>query len=277
MKLHLHLGAHKTATTHFQKVLEVNRCLYPSNISYIEMEQFRNNVRWKGDCVDLTVCGSYLEEIKNSSPTLVISEENLSGDTGNIHRDLFLYSRIENKLKGLECFTKAFDDIEIWFSVRSMDGFIPSVFCESLRHHRYRKFEGVYAGNYTQIWFPVIQSICRLFPNSRINVIRYENYTTILPLVIERIFGENEGWDYLKDERPRPSMNHYACKLMASLGPVIPGSVSSKLVQRLSRLLNDNNIGHKFAPFNQKQVDDLLKLYEKDIKAIKQIEQVFVY
>lgn len=277
MKLHLHLGAHKTATTHFQKVLEVNRCLHPNNISYIEMEQFRNNVRWEDDCVDFTVCGSYLDKVKNSSPTLLISEENLIGYSTDIFSDLFLYSSMENRIKSLECFTQGFDEIEVWFSIRSMDGFLPSVYCEALKHKRYRKFEGVYAGNYTQIWLPVIQSICRLFPNSRINVIRYENYTIILPLMVERIFGGNEGWDYLKDERPRPSMNHYACKLMASLGPVVPGRISSYLVQGLSRLLNDNNIGHKFAPFNQKQVDDLLKLYEKDIKAIKQIEQVFVY
>lgn len=277
MKLHLHLGAHKTATTHFQKVLEVNRCFYYDNISYIEMEEFRSNLRWKGGRVDFPSCGAYLNEIKGSCSTLVISEENLSGEAKDIYKNLFLYSEIENRLDSFRTFTQDFDEIEVWFSIRSMDSFLPSIYCESLKHWRYKKFAKVYAGNYTQTWLPVIKSIRRVFPNARINVIRYDNYMAVLPSVIKRIFGENENWDYLEESRLRASMNHYACNLTPPGMRFIPAKISSRMLQGLSNLLNTNNLGHKFSPFNQQQVDGFLSVYEKDINVIKQMKQVFVY
>ena len=273
----MHLGAHKTATTHFQKVLEVNRCLHPSNISYIEMEQFRSNLRWKNGRVDVTSCGAYLDEIKRSCSTLVISEENLSGEAKDIYKNLFLYSDIENRLSSLGEFTQDFDEIEVWFSIRSMDGFLPSIYCESLKHWRYRKFDKVYAGNYSQTWLPVIKSIRRVFPKARINVIRYENYKSALPLVIKKIFGKSENWDTLEGSRPRESMNHYACNLMPPGMKFIPAKISSRTLQGISNLLNDNNLGYKFAPFNQQQVDGLLDVYTKDINVIKKMKQVFLY
>lgn len=277
MKLHLHIGAHKTATTHFQNVLEANRHLYHCNIHYLCTEELRNNLRWSNGRVDLTSCELYLDKIRSLSPTLVISEENLSGETKDIYKQLFSYSDIENRLNSFREFTQDFDEIEVWFGIRSMDGFLPSIYSESLRHWPYKEFEKVYARNYSQIWLPVIKSIRQVFPNARINVIRYENYMAALPLVIERIFGSNKNWEYLEGERPRTSMNHYACKLMQTGHFFIPAKISSRVIQNLSNLLDDKNIGYKFAPFNQNQVDEFLGIYSKDINAIRQLENVFVY
>jgi hypothetical protein len=277
MKLHLHLGAHKTGTTHFQEVLKVNSGLYDSRVSYIEMEEFRRNLQWKNDWVDFASCGPYLDKIKGSNSTLLISEENLTGETKDIYRDLFLYSNLEKRVGSFRKFTEDFGDIEVWFSIRSMDGFLPSIYCESLRHWKYKKFNKVYGNNLNQSWLPVIKRIRHIFPKARINVIRYENYMMVLPEVVNRIFGDNEQWDYLKEERPRASMNHYACGLMSNIGPYIPASISPRLLQGLSNFLDDFGVGHKFSPFNKKQIDDFSNLYKKDINAIKQLEQVFVY
>jgi len=277
LKLHLHLGAHKTATTHFQNVLEANRHLYHDGITYVAMEEFRNNMRRTKNGIDFGSSGPYLNKIKALSQTLVISEENLSGETKDIYKELFLYSSMEDRLNDFKRFTQDFEKVEIWFSVRSMDGFLPSIYCEALRHFPYKSFNEVYGMNYSQIWLPVIQSICRAFPNSKVNVISHENYTSVLPEVIKQIFGENENWNYLDDVRPRAAMNHYACKLMGLGVGCLPTKFSSGLTQVISNMLDKNNIGYKFAPFNKKEVDGFLRIYEKDLKAIELIEQVVVY
>jgi hypothetical protein len=277
LKLHLHVGAHKTATTHFQYVLEANQHLYHSDIKYIRMKELRNNLRWHNGCIDIASCGTYLDKIMTSSPTLVVSEENLSGETKDIYKQQFSYSDIENRLASFKGFTQGFDEIEVWFGIRSMGGFLPSIYCESLRYGGFKKFEEVYAKNYTQIWLPVIKSIRHVFPSSRINVIKYENYSASLPSIIERIFGENKNWEYLEGERPRPSMNHYACNMMEVGACLIPQKISPYVVQGLSNLLDNNGMGHKFAPFNENQMDEFLNIYLKDIKAIKQLENIIVY
>lgn len=277
MKLHLHLGAHKTATTHFQKVLEVNRHLYRPDISYVSMEEFRRNLKWKSGRVDFEVCGLYLDEIKELNSTVIISEENLIGESTDIYKDLFLYSRLKRRVGSLAKFTQNFDEIEVWFSVRSLDSFLPSIYCEALRHHRFKKFKTVYSQNYSQTWLRVVKSIRQVFPTARINVVRYENYVSVLPSIIMRVFGDNEGWDFLHEERPRSSMNHFACQLMPLISWGLSAKMSSRAVQGVSNLLDGNNMGYKFAPFNQVDIDKFRTIYERDIKAIKQMEQVVVY
>ena len=277
MKLHLHFGAHKTATTHFQNVLEANRELYDSNTNYICSKEIRKKLRWSNDRVNLKASQPYLTDIKQSSTKLIISEENLSGETKDIYRQLFLYSNLEKRLNSFKCFTKSFDEVEIWFGIRSMDGFLPSIYCESLRHWPYNKFNNVYAKNYNQTWLPVIKRIKNIFPDSRINVIRHEHYMDNLPSIIKRIFDTNELWDYLEDERPRVSMNHYAINLMNVAHFFIPSVFFSSTVQNISDLMYKNNIGYKFTPFSQTQIDDFLDIYLKDINQIKQLDNVFVY
>ena len=273
----MHLGAHKTATTHFQSVLEANRHLYHDHSTYVGMEEFRNNVRRTKGGIDFASSAPFLNKIKALSSTLIISEENLSGETKDIYDALLLYSNLEDRLNDFKRFTQDFEEVEIWFSVRSMDSFLPSIYCEALRHFPYKSFKEVYGMNYSQTWLRVIQSICRVFPNSKVNVIRYENYASALPEVIKRIFGENKNWDYLDDVRPRAAMNHYACKLMGLGVGCLPARLSSALTQAVSNALNRNNIGYKFSPFNKKQIDGFLRIYEKDIKAIGLIERVVVY
>lgn len=278
MKLHLHLGAHKTATTHFQRVLKENRHLYCERVKYIEMEEFRENLKWSNGKIDYDLCGKYLNQLKETSlETLVISEENLSGETKDIYKQLFLYSDIEKRLGSLSKFTQSFDQIEIWFSVRSMDGFLPSIYCESLRHWPFRKFGEVYSGNYEQIWLPVIKEIRRAFPKVRINIVRYENYMKSLPDVIDRIFSENTQWEYLSKEKHRVGINHYACEFIKVFRFILPRNKTSKLIQYLSDFFDRHGIGYKFSPFNRSQVKKLLEVYERDVKAIGGLQDVHIY
>ena len=133
MKLHLHIGAHKTATTHFQNVLATNQYLYPIGYKYIPMTDFRRNVtRLIGN--KMNDFKPYLDEaIKDSPDVIIVSEENICGETKDIFECDYLYPRLESRLTSMVNFIEAFDEVEGWFSIRAMDTFLPSMYCEYLR------------------------------------------------------------------------------------------------------------------------------------------------
>lgn len=156
MKLHLHLGAHKTATTHFQNVLDENRSLYEHNAYYVSMQEFRNNVTHANNFLNPS-CNSEVDSYLNKlteieQQILIISEENIIGQTEEMYRSDCLYNSAEKRLNRLNAFISKFSDVCIWFSIRSMDTFIPSMYCEYLLHYRYKRFSEVFSRQYAQSW-----------------------------------------------------------------------------------------------------------------------------
>lgn len=279
MKLHLHLGAHKTATTHFQNVLEANRCLYPEDTSYVSMQALRDHLVWgRNNILVWKKSGNYLESLLSSpGKTLVISEENIAGETKDVFTHNSLYEKLEKRLSSLGRFTSKFDETEIWFSIRAIDSFLPSIYCEALKHFPYRRFNQVYKGQTELSWVPVIEQISRAFPHSRINILRYENYMELLPKVIYRIFKCNREWDYLVDERPLSSLNHRALMLMDNLRFVLPRRIPRKIIQNLSSKFDDWGFGEKFSPYSELERKHLYDLYQSDISIIRKIDNVVVY
>lgn len=272
MKLHLHLGAHKTATTHFQSVLEQNRDIYEKNACYISMEEFRANVTYAGKIINpycYSEVDSYLNklsEVKHQS--LIVSEENIIGDIKHIYHSKKLYVDLENRLDRLNDFVSKFSDVDIWLSIRSMDTFIPSMYCESLLHWRYRNFGKVFSGQYAHSWVPVILAIRKALPSVTINVIPYESYREILPKWLEIVTGVKSGWNLMQDDRPRSSFNSLAVKMLFYANPFIPQNKTSLFMEAVSNYLFRIGKGEKFMPFNDEIISSLGKLYEDDLKVI---------
>lgn len=279
MKLHLHLGAHKTATTHFQNVLETNRSFYPKDTNYVSMQSMRNHLVWgKNNTLVWHRSGNYLKSLLNTHHSvLIISEENISGETKDIFTHSSLYEKLEPRLTSLLEFISQFEEIEIWFSIRSMDSFLPSIYCESLKHFPYNRFNRVYQGHIEHSWVPVIQQIRNVLPCSRINILRYENYMEALPQVISCMFKSNESWNYLVDERPLSSLNHDAVTLLDKMRFVLPKRVPRKFVQNLSNKFDYFSGGTKFSPFCEREKEYLNNQYENDINIIRILENVILY
>ena len=279
MKLHLHLGAHKTATTHFQNVLETNRCFYPEDTTYVSMQELRNYLVWgKNNTLLWKKSGEYLASLLTSHhKTLVISEENIAGETKDVFTNTSLYEKLEMRLSSLDGFTSKFEETEVWFSIRAMDSFLPSIYCEALKHFPYKRFNQVYKGQKELSWVPVIEKISNVFPHSRINILRYEHYMEILPKIISRIFKSNQEWDYLVDERPLSSLNHNALMLMDNLRFVLPRRLPRKIIQRLSNKFDHLGVGEKFSPFCELEKKRLYTRYQNDINVIRKLNNVVVY
>ena len=176
-KLHLHLGAHKTATSHFQKVLSTNSHLFPEGFHYEPLVNTRKNLRWNAneDLLDFSV--DYLNGLVSKDiDTLIISEENILGETKDIFKYRELYGGAFKRLQSIHFFFSQFDEIEIWLGIRSLDDFIPSIYTEYLRHFRFKRFSKVFQGHVNQSWLQVVIPLIDLFSNTQINVLRYEHY-----------------------------------------------------------------------------------------------------
>jgi hypothetical protein len=273
MRLHLHLGAHKTATTHFQKVLQSNRSLYQDVAHYVPMDEFRSAVTraskltrpaHRKDVED------YLARLGQlPTPTLILSEENLIGEAKDIFRSNRLYGNLEKRAGTLREFVTHFSHSTIWFSIRSMEEFIPSIYCESLLHFRYRPFRRAFSGHYEQSWVPVVASLSELFPQTTIKVVPYEGYRDVLPKWVEVMTGVKTGWDLLDGERPKRALNHLAVRMLGGTHLVIPQTKTSSVIQHLSGYLDKKGVAGKFSPFPNSLRMKLRSNYKRDLEDIQ--------
>jgi len=277
MKLHLHIGAHKTATTHFQNVLATNQYLYPIGYKYIPMIDFRRNVtRLIGN--KMHDFKPYLDEaLKDSPDVIIVSEENICGETKDIFECDYLYPRLESRLTSLVNFIKAFDEVEVWFSIRAMDTFLPSMYCEYLRHFKFKPFDKSLLGrHHEQSWIPVIQAIGLCLPKATINIIQYENYPSNLPSIINHIYKDTSGWDCLTDIRHRESFNHFAIDIYRKFNLISPKLLTS-FIKLLSKTYHKDNLVGKFSPFDQNQRKLLRSMYVNDLVTITKMKNVNVF
>lgn len=275
MKLHLHLGAHKTATTHFQNVMLCNRDLYEEQTHYVPMDEFRENITHDSRLLNPRCneeVDGYLEQLKRTEKqNLIISEENILGDAKDIYRSTQLYCKMQERSSRLSDFVSRFSDATIWISIRSMDAFIPSLYCESLLHWRFRRFSQVFSGQYEQSWIPVVLVLRDSFPNAKINVIPYETYGAVLPKWLEVMTGIKVGWNLQENERPRVSLNSLALRVMNVAHLFIPPSKGPGVLQAMSRHFAEKGMGGNYSPFNESVASDLKSLYTKDLEKIESL------
>lgn len=277
MKLHLHIGAHKTATTHFQNVLLRNRVLYEQDTCYVPIEEFREHVTEAARLLKPS-CGQAIREYLSTleridKQTLIISEENLLGEAKDIYCSKQLYCNMGKRLSGLRMFVSSFSDATIWISIRSMDTFLPSLYCESLLHwkssRRVRRFGQVLAGQHEQSWIPVIRSLHENFPDARINVVPYETYGAVLPQWLEAMTGVQAGWDLLETERPRASMAYLPLQIMNYAKPFIGSDKAHDFIQNMVWRFFKKGRGGKYSPFDDSTQSRFRSLYMQDLEKIE--------
>ncbi|WP_275286410.1 hypothetical protein [Halomonas elongata] len=170
MRVNLHLGAHKTATTSLQAVLKKNRRLLSENdIFYYPREEFRDEVtrpyfyprvlKKSGKVRLLDVIqdsGLYRGEEK-----VVISEENLLSLVQEIFVREEFYPSAGERLEKMKYF---FDGVEVdgvFFTVREYVGFIPSVYTQINKSLKFVDFEG-FKKNFSSwgfSWLSVVEDI----------------------------------------------------------------------------------------------------------------------
>ena len=190
-ELHLHLGAHKTASSHFQKTLTLLDSLSPSTIHITRNDVVRTQITHANKFMfseKRDEVGAYLEDLLCSGyERVVISEENLLGEAKDFLNHQTLYANAHKRLSTFKKLLPPAVGITIWLFTRSLDSFLPSMYCEYLRHWYYRPFNEVLGGKVDQSWLRVIEDIRNVFPKARLNIIDYKSYPDIMPKIVNEI------------------------------------------------------------------------------------------
>ena len=187
-RINLHLGAHKTATTYIQKVLRVNKDrLLSHGIKYIPMQNVRRNItkairvyrnRGVGRTKTVTDIRDFINErFPEDCHTLVLSEENLVGNCREIYFKADLYPDAEERLRLLAEALPACE-INVFFSVRQYVDFLPSAYCEFLRHNDFITFEE-FIGRLDldgEFWVRAVNAIVSVFGRENVHVWPYGRF-----------------------------------------------------------------------------------------------------
>lgn len=189
--LHLHLGAHKTASTHLQSLFsETASDPYYNKVHYIGPQVLREVTR-----------GSKSKRFNNLEPMvmkliplsdkeiLLISDENMLGTLGQFVRTGKFYGEAHKNLFRYSFFSNNFDNITIWLTIRDVESFKKSAYIEILNWQRQKfakKILDVAMKN--EDWLDLINAIREVFPTANINILLYEKYRENVQLLMNNIF-----------------------------------------------------------------------------------------
>ncbi|WP_157958267.1 hypothetical protein [Salinicola sp. CR57] len=156
--LRLHLGVHKTATTHFQsRLFNSQHKLAEAGIAYLDLDKTREYF------TSILSGGKELsqeaKEFLSWKKVVLLSDENILGGTDKPRGK----SAYKNALGRLKQFSKLVcaDEIEPYLTIRNPEDYLISRYCEYLRHYPYLSineyFDEMYVREFS--WLPLIKDI----------------------------------------------------------------------------------------------------------------------
>jgi len=228
----IHLGAHKTATTHLQDLLAAMRpALAEQGVDFLPHPQIRDVLRptWQRGRrpipLRMRAAARGLGRLRGGPPRVALSEENLLGYPHDAFSDpVYPHAgwlrRFRRLTRGAER--------ALFLSIRSYDGFLVSAFYE---HMRFAPNAGaLLAAMRARLrarppsWPDLLARLRRIFPGSPFRIWRYEDYARApLPIVNAYLGLSLERLPTL--ERPEQTVSPSAAAIAhcAALDPGLPG------------------------------------------------------
>lgn len=279
MKLKLYIGAHKTATTHVQRLLAANRQELSDNKIHLSIPSdirplwfpFLREYASSDD-------SAAIKKILSNSPTSgtwIFAEENVSG----VPYDLKVKPGIYPSLSAnLAVFKELFPDAEldVFFSIRSYDSFYASSYLEVVRNRGFFPFEEYYDEcRYAEnSWYHVIRTIIETVGSQdRLTLWCYEEFSSLLPSILSKLTGLDDAHalkmasDYEVD-RTRQSISQKTLNIIEALSPMETLARSRQVLESLNDKFPASAGNGYFKPFSQSQVKGFRVQYDEDILRI---------
>ena len=199
IKIIVHAGAHKTASTHLQnRVLENENLVVKSGCSYLGPEKTRDQLGtlWRAlgrsDTPDEQK--RKLAALAAGQPRLVISEENIIGgfkDLMNGPNRAILYPKAVERLARLAQLV-APNPLHIAMAVREPSSYYVSVYNQLLLSGRFQTWERFSKGlDPTAVkWSDILRPIAEIPGVAAVSIWRYEDYHRLLPQILNTLLGQ---------------------------------------------------------------------------------------
>jgi hypothetical protein len=199
IKIIIHAGAHKTASTHLQnRLLENEKRVVKSGCSYLGPEKIRDQfgTLWRAlgrsDTPDEQE--RKLAALAAGQPRLVISEENIIGgfkDLMNGPNRAILYPKAVERLARLAQLV-APNPLHIAMAVREPSSYYVSVYNQLLLSGRFQTWERFSKGlDPTAVkWSDILRPIAEFPGVAAVSIWRYEDYHRLLPQILNTLLGQ---------------------------------------------------------------------------------------
>jgi len=210
----VHLGAHKTATTHLQGALAAKKGqLRRAGVEYLPLHRMRQakvqELRKRLDAEGVrgpARRAALTEALLPKGPrcaTVALSDENLIGIPMTLLRQ-GLYPRAHRMVKFLSRLGGDGATLRFYLATRSLDTLLPSTYAEATRR---RHLEGGFDAVRRRIlsdpprWSRLVADIRKAAPEAKLRVWRYEDYPSRARKVAELFLGVDPG-DLDEGKRP---------------------------------------------------------------------------
>jgi hypothetical protein len=279
----VHIGAHKTATTHFQ--IALNACseeLNDQGIKYISPEIFRpvqkKIMRYSN--LSFIAGGSLLERkilssincLCEAGDVIAISEENILGRPAELLQTP-MYPRLHFRLRILRAMARA-APITVFLSIRSFDRVLPGAYVTALRFNQtppmmMRDFSSSLANNIPS-WVPIIERLHRALPGIPIMIWRQEDYSYSPLTMLQEFTGSRISSMPKISARSTMTPSFEAVKDAAILQRSFKGK-RSDLTREIDRIFAANpakNGRSRYTFISDNQAEKMRDQYEEDVRII---------
>jgi len=284
----VHIGAHKTATTHLQDTLALERQrLNEQGVDYVSRSELRPltrvlfSKRLPAHRLDRSLRSRVLElglrgRLPGEAHRVVLSEENFLGGCAGLMEPT-LYGDMERRISllnrlGLRA------RLTLFLSIRSFDRVLPGAYLTALR------FNPNYVDILSRVveaaernppsWLPLINRIARITPDARLRLWRQEDYREHEGWIINRLLG-TEGIAF-RDIPPPPSTRtpglEAVTALEAEAREADPGMSRARWAARSQAVLSSfdqQEDGNLFQPFSERLVALMRERYAADCDEIR--------
>lgn len=272
MRIHVHCGAHKTATTFKQSVLNNNRvALNNAGVGYMHLKDVRERFTNRMDQLDPVLriddfLGDFFEEdVPPDIKGVILSDENFFGTTRqSIGSGVFhpyateRANRLRTLLRGHE--------VTVFLCIRSYDDFIASLYGEALRWGNFVPFEDFKRRlDFKSFRWPNFynRSVGILGP-ANFKVWRYEDFRMNSERVIRALAFDTEIPLDLEYRDVNPSMSHNAIMHLHELAKTVSPEEVAVQVRDVDRRIPKTPDNGSFNPWSENERGQLRRAYEMD-------------
>lgn len=276
MKVKLYIGAHKTATTHIQRILTLNNdSLIENNIKLSVPNDLRK--KWLPDFLRYVETNdsrliSGLVNVNSSAKVWIIAEENISGVSKEFLTSNEIYPNLR---KRLICLKKIFchQEIELFFSIRSYETYYRSAYLEVVRNNGFFPFSDFYDDIRFQhnSWLNVIDCFSELIPEQKINIWRYESFEDVMPDVINGLTDSSVIDSLIKnypDGKTRTSISAKTLMKLEERDKSLTREGSKNLLESLNKKYPSGQEFPVFMPFSSHQIAQFQRQYKNEVEAL---------
>lgn len=289
-EVHLHLGAHKTATTFIQDALKSNNpLLLAKGVLYLPLQEMRSKNadngkgltsriialsqanRQRGQIQELRqdVLEDFGPERLKKCHTVLISEENLSlylsGYTNGRP-----FSDLSQRLMHLR--EEIGPKLKVFFSIRDYPDFISSVYVEILRHHQFLSFNDFLISLYQDLpnlWLDAYHNLVQLFGEENVTMWDFEDTVKNPQAILSMLTGGVQNLD-ISSKPSRQSLSQKAVEFIRDFSKLPGESVAAQALAKVANRLHPlSKMNSKFDPWTPREKRILREHYNNEKKSIR--------